>query len=123
MGEITAFIRSNKITDRWKPNDTISICDGSWCELIIWQTTVWNPFGPPYADPRSSYKNSLTSSVGGNTPSGYTGGGYQVSLTGHWEWWDYYSNGTYIGSSEAQYMIDSVNMVLQRGLGSKLTRK
>ena len=107
LPEIVLFLRSNKITEQWKPNDTISVCDGSWCSVIIWRTTVWAILTPSYPDLRLPYKNGSRPNFSGNTPSGFNGG-YSLSISGHFEYWDYYSNGVYIGSSEKQFVIDSV---------------
>lgn len=40
-GEISAFLRGNLITDRWKPNDTITVCDGATCQKVVWRTSAW----------------------------------------------------------------------------------
>ena len=57
MGEITVFLRSTDITDRWQPNDTITVCDGANCAVVVWQTTTWAPMGPTFKDSGRGYKN------------------------------------------------------------------
>ena len=39
------------------------------------------------------------------TPTHYIVGG-----SGHWEWWDYYTNGSYTGSSDPEFLIDSISI-------------
>lgn len=107
QGEIVAFLRSNAITNRWQPNDVITVCDGVMCVPIVWRTTAWYSLGPPYSDtPNDGYKNST---VSGTSSSG-TGLYYSIAVTGHWEWWDHYSNGIFVGSSFLEFIIDSISV-------------
>lgn len=106
-GEIVAFLRSNAITSRWQPNDIVTVCDGVMCVPLVWRTTAWYSIGMPYADtPTNGYKNSTAS---GSTSSG-AGSYYSVAITGHWEWWDHYSNGTFIGSFFFEFIVDSISV-------------
>jgi hypothetical protein len=108
-GEIVTFLRTNRITDRWKPMDTISICDGTVCVPVVWRTTVWYYNGFSVRDPKIGYKNSSNYSQPISTVNGSTGP-YTVSLQGHWEWWDYYSNGEYTGSGDWEYVVDTLQV-------------
>lgn len=117
LGEVYVFLRSNKITDRWAPYDTITVCDGSLCLVVTWVGTTWQPAGPPFRDARGGYKNAPAASfIYGQGCVGYTGS-TSVIPSGRWEWWDHYSNGEYIGSSQLQFVFTSFSVYGGGGMG------
>lgn len=107
-GDVIAFIKATPPTSQWKPSDTMSICDGVNCIVVIFRTTAWYPLGGKYADPKIGYKNSRNQLQPATSTSGSSGSSWDVVVTGHWEWYDYYSNGSYTHSDDFIYIIDSI---------------
>jgi hypothetical protein len=105
------FLKKQTITGALFNDDTVTVCDGATCmqfkaRPILSET--WLPKSAPVRDTRAKYKNS---SAGFSSSARYVTGSAQpqVTITGHWEWWDHYSNGVYSGSSDLQYVVDSVS--------------
>jgi hypothetical protein len=107
-GEVLAFIKANPPTSMWQPLDTISICDGVNCLLVVYRFGSFYPVGGVYPDPKLGYKNSRNTQP--TTSSSGSGSNYSVSVTGHWEWYDYYSNGVYTHSDDFIFVITSLTV-------------
>lgn len=118
--EAQIFLRTQKITDRLVPNDTINICDGNYCMTFVYLANGnWMPkVGiKAFLDPRSTYKN-VKVGPGTSISSQWNNNELSFVVQGRWEWWDYYSNGSYIGSSSPQFVITSIEVSNAGGVGT-----
>lgn len=61
---------------------------------------------------RRVFRWSWHSAPNWQRPVTYQGTGdlYSVNVSGHWEWWDFYQNGIYTGSSVQQFVIDAIEV-------------
>ena len=114
--EVLSFIKSqiNPSVDRWIPGDTVTVCDGVGCLLVKFLANGnWVPIGV-FRDSGAQYKNAAARpsvSSNANSAPDY----YEVTSTGHYEWWDFYSNGRYTGSSQPEWVYDSMNVSASSG--------
>ncbi len=119
-GELIAFIKSVVNSgefgplkkDWWKPNDTVVICDSDSCIPLMYRASgSWLPIGPAYKDLRTKYRNG-SQNVSFIGTRNNTGQNIQarIDVTGRLEWWDYYSDETYITSSDPVFVVDSVSI-------------
>ena len=71
----------------WKPNDTVVICDGSSCMVLVYQANGnWLPFGPTIKDSGKGYKNGqVTQKVGINSDTATPIGNWYVWFS----YWDF----------------------------------
>lgn len=55
---------------------------------------------------------SVSQLAGGRTvdPASIDSSFFSLVISGHWEWYDYYSNGEYTGSDDFEYIVDSVRL-------------
>ena len=109
IDQVTVFVRSNQITNRWKLDDLITVCDGISCGIFGWTISGWYPKTGLFRDTKAKYKNSGNTNVSVTTDVNFPT--YSISTTGHWEWWDYYSNGEFTGSDDLQWVYDSISIM------------
>ncbi len=109
--EILNFIKDtvNRTVSVWGQGDTTSICDGIRCVDVVYRTGNWFYNGSSRSDPKSGYRNSTNRAQPSTSITG-SSGTYAVYLQGHWEWWDYYSNGGYTGTDGWTYVVDSLQV-------------
>jgi len=103
------FLKSdvNPHAPPWQPGDTIDVCDGIFCLNMVWLANGNWYFNKLKRDKGGKYQNSMT---GGTTTSDSSVGSYDIAAYGHWEWWDFYSNGVYTDSSAPEWVWDSISV-------------
>jgi hypothetical protein len=101
------------MTDRFQNGDTATVCDATVCQKYVVKlggTFFWFPLGTTFRDNQGTYKNGGGSYYKVSYGAGGIGSEYRVVVHGHWETWDYYSDGRYIGSDPWQYVVDSIEV-------------
>jgi hypothetical protein len=98
------------ITQGFLTGDTITVCDGGVCGDYEFTPGAWLALGNLVIDSHAPYKNGSAAIqiLSQGSTDGATA--YNAVMTGHNEWWDYYSDGTYIGSSDPVFIVDSIDV-------------
>jgi hypothetical protein len=124
LTDVLAFIKSdvNKSVTQWKANDTVTVCNGSFCLTSFYHASgKWFAVGPPIGDTRSPYKNGSSSGVSfsGASISRDRGPVYQVEITGYWVTVTVEMPSEGYSSSEDRFIVTGVSVtMLSSGLVS-----
>jgi hypothetical protein len=109
-GFLYSSINPNLNYSIYRPNDTVTICNGRYCMTYIfmgaagWKVQVANPDTGQATYPDKATKRPSRGSEDIQLPADVCAPAYAIS--GHREWIDYYSNGVFIGSDDFTYVID-----------------
>lgn len=60
QGELYAFIFQvvNVKVKQWKAGDLVTICNGEYCQVLVFRSQGWYPVGPKFKDSGKGYKNA-----------------------------------------------------------------
>ena len=112
LTEVVSFLKSqiNPAVDRWIPHDTVTICDGVGClKLEYLANGNFIPRGV-YKDRHGKYENAGATIPDVTLYADAAPDYYSAQIVGHYEWWDFYSNGTYTGSSQSEWIYDGMSV-------------
>jgi hypothetical protein len=103
---IFASVNPNLSDPRWYMKDTVTICNGTWCTTYMWTGTTWitQSFGADNGRATSGDKRRRTR-VAGPFEQEVGTQCFAPTVFGHYEWYDYYSDGNYIGSSDRVFIV------------------
>lgn len=95
--------------------DTVTVCNGVSCVTSQLQGGYngWHWLGATAVADPGKYVNqggSLSVVRNGSATGNYT---YTVNVWGHYEWWDYYSDGHYVASGDQVFIVDRMEVVYQ----------
>lgn len=116
LGDVTSFIayEVNKSVNRWQPNDTVTVCNGSMCVMMFYHAAgKWFALGPPIVDNKSKYENSIDRvDFRGITSRSIAGLSYRVEVTGYWVSVNVSVPQTGESSSGDRFIVTGVNVVV-----------
>jgi hypothetical protein len=102
----------------WRKGDTVTLCNGSapgddtpgQCVTFTYNG-IGNWFsGGPFTDDGTRYGDKATVKHIFSDEQYSPQCSISGSISGHYEWNDYYSDGNYIGSGDLQYVVDGVSL-------------
>ena len=104
----------------WRKNDYFTICNppddkgAVTCTTFTWIGVAgWVASGNPTSPP-GGYHGDTAKPRGMRSADSYSPNcGTRAVMQGHYEWYDYYSDGVYIGSGDVSWVIDQVSVFHQ----------
>jgi hypothetical protein len=100
----TVNLRLN--VSQWLPGDTVTICNGSYCMTYRRTLTTWILQSVASDNNTSESGDTRRRVQGMGTTEEQVGAQcFAPTVFGHYEWWDYYSNDTYVGSSDRWFVV------------------
>jgi hypothetical protein len=106
-------VNSQLTIPQYFPNDTQTFCNGKTCTTYVWASTAWRVKSVAPDTGQATYGDKMTkypdrSSENIEYPADICAPNYAINS--HWEWWDMYSDGTYLGSWGMTQVIDLVQI-------------